>query len=541
MASRGGDFAAGAVAGGATAGVGSEGENGSPGVASTIIRLAWDAIERSGWLASGTAVARGQRVGRAPRRGAAMADAEAFAPSEEEARRRPRAGRETDSRRRGELVSLRAHAAASAPPVAAGRGLAPGDIATESGTSESGTLLRLRRRRRRRRNRLHGRRLAARRGLGERRRFALRERRRYVREHITSAGVHPGNVGGHVGFGAIGATTRVRRARRAIGGPRRSVSSRLPTKTSSATRKAAGGLGTPSAYRPYLHPAPRAGRATSRRRLVLSAHARPPGGVLNPAEAAAAVHSDPGVSAAPGNPRTAAWEASPPAWSEAQKRRRRTDWGPRGAGEGRWRDGAGDAVVGTSPASPTPTSSSSGAICVPPTSSSLGVFFVVRSVIRPVPSRFASRQLQSPASSSSSSSSRSDTAGPSSSAVGSATSASASAEARPRDASRGSSPAGWARRAPIPVLGLRRRRRAFPGALPSALRVPERGERGRSIRPRGRRFGRFRFGNPSRRVSRIAESLSRPRHLEAQTPARAKTKHRRRRRRACLPWSRSVM
>ena len=264
-------------------------------------------------------------------------------------------------------------------------------------------------------------------------------------EHITSAGVHPGNVGG---------TSVSARSARPPGseGPEGRSEGRDDCFVAASNEDvfgdsegAAAVSGTPSRLS-ALSAGAESGKgdvaATATLVLAPSAHARPPGGVLNPAEAAAAVHSDPGVSAAGESADSRLGSVA----AGLEARRRNDGGGPtgdrEGAGEGRWRDGAGEAVVGTSPASPTPTSSSSGAICVPPTSSSSAFSSSSEASSVGTVSICVPPIAQSPASSSSSSSSRSDTAGPSSSAVGSATSASASA--------RGSSPgrvarliAGW--------------------------------------------------------------------------------------------------
>ena len=335
-------------------------------------------------------------------------------------------------------------AAASAPPVAAGRGLAPGDIATESGTSESGTSSAS----------AAAAAAAATASTGAASPPAedsvsvgalLCGNVDGMYEHITSAGVHPGNVGG---------TSVSARSARPPGseGPEGRSEGRDDCFVAASNEDvfgdsegAAAVSGTPSRLS-ALSAGAESGKgdvaATATFVLAPSAHARPPGGVLNPAEAAAAVHSDPGVSAAGESADSRLGSVA----AGLEARRRNDGGGPtgdrEGAGEGRWRDGAGEAVVGTSPASPTPTSSSSGAICVPPTSSSSAFSSSSEASSVGTVSICVPPIAQSPASSSSSSSSRSDTAGPSSSAVGSATSASASA--------RGSSPgrvarliAGW--------------------------------------------------------------------------------------------------
>ena len=370
------------------AAVGSEGENASFGVASTIIRDAWDAIERSGWLASGTAVARGPSSrGGHPGTRAAKADVEAFA------RAGGRGSASSAGGPRDRLAPAAASscllrrarvAAASAPPVAAGRGLAPGDIATESGTSESGTSSA---------SAAAAAAAAATASTGAASPPAedsvsvgalLCGNVDGMYEHITSAGVHPGNVGG---------TSVSARSARPPGseGPEGRSEGRDDCFVAASNEDvfgdsegAAAVSGTPSRLS-ALSAGAESGKgdvaATATFALAPSARARPPGGVLNPAEAAAAVHSDPGVSAA-GATADSRLGSVAAGGGEAQKRRRRTTGDREGAGEGRWHDGAGEAVVGTSPASPTPTSSSSGAICVPPASSSVGVFFVVRSVIR---------------------------------------------------------------------------------------------------------------------------------------------------------------
>ena len=312
------NFAAGAAAAGAARRGRVGGENASFGVASTIIRDAWDAIERSGWLAPGTAVARGPSSRGAPRRAPRAADVEACP------RRRKRLGvvrgraeRQTRTRR-GELVSpaARAHAAASAPPVAAGRGLAPGAIATESGTSESAPPPP---------SAAAAAAAAATASTGAASPPAedsvsvgalLCGNVDGMYEHITSAGVHPGNVGG---------TSVSARSARPPGseGPEGRSEGRDDCFVAASNEDvfgdsegAAAVSGTPSRLS-ALSAGAESGKgdvaATATFALAPSAHARPPGGVLNPAEAAAAVHSDPG-SPPPGNPRTAAWEASPPAW-----------------------------------------------------------------------------------------------------------------------------------------------------------------------------------------------------------------------------------